>query len=161
MEDQPYRLAQYEIIQKSSGEICWKSHGGFAAAKKGKCFVEGDILFIGPSEAEETGFLKNEFLEYLRQLPQWEKTKLYCPSFTLRACKGGRAQHAGQENTRKEIVEHDRRESSNKSACDQPSFFAVSPTWQVRQARTKLGEIFQRCKGLVGADSQREDTPEE
>ncbi len=154
MEDQPYRLAQYQIIQKSSGEICWKSHGGFAAAKKGKCFVEGDILFIGPSEEEETGFLKNEFLEYLRQLPQWEKTKFYCPSFTLHACKGGRAQDTRSETTRRRIDERNRRESSKDAPFEEASFFAISPTWQIRQARTKLGEVLRRCRGLVGLDSQ-------
>ena len=30
MEDRSYRLAQYEIIEKGSGEIWWKAHGGFA-----------------------------------------------------------------------------------------------------------------------------------
>jgi hypothetical protein len=67
MEERFYRLAQYEIIEKSTDIICWKAHGGFANIKSGKCFIEGDILFIGPSEMDEIGFLKNEFLEYLRQ----------------------------------------------------------------------------------------------
>jgi hypothetical protein len=160
VEYQAYRLAQYEIIQKSSGEICWRSHGGFASAKKGKCFIEGNVLFIGPSEAEETGFLKNEFLEYLRQLPQWEETKFYCPSFTLHACKGGRTQDIGHENTSKWMVEHHRRENSSKTACDRASSFGISSTWHVRQARTKLGEVLRRCKELVGVHSQREP-PEE
>jgi hypothetical protein len=160
MDDQSYRLAQYEIIQRSSGEIWWKSHGGFAAAKKGKCFIEGNVLFIGPSEAEETGFLRNEFLESLRQFPHWEKTKFYCSSFTLHACKGGRAQDAGEVTTRRRREECDRPERSSKTPCNEASFSAICPTWQVRQARTKLGEVFRRCKGLVRRNSQRE-TPVE
>lgn len=156
MDDQSYRLAQYEIIQRSSGEICWKSHGGFAAAKKGKCFIEGNVLFIGPSEAEETGFLKNEFLEYLRQLPRWVKTKFYCPSFTLHACKGRRAEDAGKATARRKSEERDRPERSSTTPCDEASFCAISPTWKIRRARTKLGEVFRRCKGLVGRNFQRE-----
>ena len=160
MDDQSYRLAQYEIIQRSSGEVHWKSHGGFAAAKKGKCFIEGNVLFIGPSEGEETGFLKNEFLEHLRQLPQWEKTKFYCPSFTLHACKERPALEAGEATTRRKSEERDRPEKSSNTPCSEALFSAITPTWQVRQARTKLGEILRRCKGLVGRNSQRETTVE-
>ncbi len=89
MEERSYRLAQYEIILKGSGEIWWKAHGGFADARSGTCFIEGNVLFIGPSEVNRHGFLKNEFLNYLKELPEWNRTKYYCSSYTLHACKGG------------------------------------------------------------------------
>ena len=86
MESKSYKLAQYCIIEKSNGEIWWETHGGVGSLKKGKCFIQGDILFIGPPEAEEAGFLKREFLESLRRFPQWSKTKHYCSSYSIHEC---------------------------------------------------------------------------
>jgi len=112
MQERSYRLAQYEIILESNGRIRWRAHGGFANTKSGKCFIEGNVLFIGPSEKSEAGLLKNEFREHLKRLPQWDMTKYYCPSYTLHACKGGRARgdwqpparpEAGPRNTTAEI----------------------------------------------------------
>ena len=48
------------------------------------------ILFIGASESEEPGFLKNEFMLHLNRLPKWEKTKYLCSSYTIYSCKTGR-----------------------------------------------------------------------
>jgi arsenite methyltransferase len=81
-----YRLGHYLIIERGGGELRWKSHGGFASIRIGKCFIEGDILFIGRVEEEEHGELKNEFLHHLKKLPQWTKTIYYCPSYTLIEC---------------------------------------------------------------------------
>ena len=89
MESKSYRLAQYCIKEKSNGEIWWETHGGLGSLKKGKCFIQGDILFIGPSESEEAGFLKREFLEKLRRLPQWTKTKYYCSRYSIHECSTG------------------------------------------------------------------------
>ena len=87
-----YRLGRYEIIEKGNGDLWWKSHGGFANVNGGKCFIEGDILFIGTSKGEESGLLKNEFILHLNRLPKWEKTKYYCSSYTIYSCKtGGRS----------------------------------------------------------------------
>jgi hypothetical protein len=85
-----YRLGRYEIIEKGNGDLWWKSHGGFANVNVGKCFIEGDILFIGASKGEESGLLKNEFILHLNRLPKWEKTKYYCSSYTIYSCKTGR-----------------------------------------------------------------------
>jgi arsenite methyltransferase len=90
MAEASYRLGHYQIIAKDDGELCWKSHGGFASVKTGKCFIEGDILFIGQAEAEEHGQLKNEFLYHVSKLPNWTKTRYYCPSYTLVECNTGR-----------------------------------------------------------------------
>jgi len=86
MESKSYRLAQYCIDEKSNGEIWWETHGGLGSLKKGKCFIQGDILFIGPPEAEEAGFLKREFLERLRKFPPWMKTKYYCSRYSIHEC---------------------------------------------------------------------------
>ena len=55
--------------------------------KSGKCFINGDILFIKPSDSIGPGFLKGEFLDHLSKLPQWEKTKYYCASYKIHKCK--------------------------------------------------------------------------
>lgn len=89
-EDRFYRLGQYKIIEKHNGELCWESYGGFSSVKGGKCFIEGDILFLGAGESKEHGYLLLEFKEHLNKLSRWEKTKYYCPSYTIYTCKTGR-----------------------------------------------------------------------
>lgn len=86
MRSKSYRLAQYCIIETSNEEIWWETHGGLGSLKRGKCFIQGDILFIGPSESEESSFLKREFLEKLRNFPQWNKTKYYCSRYSIHEC---------------------------------------------------------------------------
>ena len=89
-EDRFYRLGQYKIIEKHNGALCWESYGGFSSVKGGKCFIEGDILFLGASETKEHGYLLLEFKEHLNKLPRWEKTRYYSPSNTIYSCKTGR-----------------------------------------------------------------------
>jgi len=89
-EDRFYRLGQYKIIEKHNGALWWESYGGFSSVKGGKCFLEGDILFLEAGETREHGYLLLEFKEYLNKLPRWEKTEYYCPSYTMYSCKTGR-----------------------------------------------------------------------
>ena len=89
-EDRVYRLGQYKIIKKPNGALFWESYGGFSSVKGGKCFIEGDILFLVAGETKEHGYLLLEFKEHLDKLPRWEKTKYYCPSYTIYSCKTGR-----------------------------------------------------------------------
>jgi hypothetical protein len=89
-EDRFYRLGQYKIIEKHNGALWYESYGGFSSVRGGKCFTEGDILFLGASETKEHGYLLLEFKEHLDQLPRWEKTKYYCPSYTIYSSKTGR-----------------------------------------------------------------------
>jgi hypothetical protein len=89
-EDRFYRLGQYKIIEKHNGALCWESYGGFSSVKGGKCFIEGDILFLGGGETKEHGYLLLEFKENLDKLPRWEKTRYYSPSYTIYSCKTGR-----------------------------------------------------------------------
>lgn len=81
-----YRLAEYEITERN-GEIRWKAHYGFGAARSGRCFIEGNILFLAPPcEVDGSSFLKNEFLEHLRKFPEWDRTKYYCARFEIHEC---------------------------------------------------------------------------
>lgn len=83
MGEASYKLGRYKIIEGPGNVICWESHSGLGSTQTGRCFVEGNILVIGPAEAEQPGFLKREFMEHLNQLPTWEKTKYYCSSQSI------------------------------------------------------------------------------
>ena len=89
-EDKFYTLGQYKIIEKPNGALCWESYGGLSSVRGGICFIEGDILFLGKCETKEGGYLILEFKEHLNKLPRWEKTKYYCPSYTMYSCKTDR-----------------------------------------------------------------------
>ena len=156
MEDRSYRLNLYEIIEKSSGEIWWKSHGGFATQKNGKCFIEGNVLFIGLSEMDEEGFLINEFLEYLDKFPRWDRTKYYCPSFRLYTCEDDRLWHGIEQSQIKETHRHNRTEHSKMTSSDKRACISVSSRIQMSQVKGKLGDAIRRCKGLVGFRSKKD-----
>ena len=85
-----YRLGEYKIIEDDNGALWWEAHAGIGAVVGGKCFVRGEILFIGPGESEEPGFLANEFLNQLARFPIWERTKVYSLNCEIGYCKSGR-----------------------------------------------------------------------
>ena len=85
-----YKLSEFKIIEDENGVLGWESHFGIGGLKRGRCFIKGDILFIGSGKIEEHGFLKNEFLEKLKLLPKWKKTGYYCLGIDLRTTKTGR-----------------------------------------------------------------------
>jgi hypothetical protein len=85
-----YRLGEYKIIDSGIGALWWEAHAGLGALISGRCFIRGEILFIGPRESEEPGFLANEFLNQLERFPRWEKTKHYCLNYTIYECRSGR-----------------------------------------------------------------------
>ena len=90
MQTVAYKLAEYKIIENVYGDLWWESHFGLGTLKNGKCFINGDILFIKPSDNKGPGFLKGEFLDRINKLPKWEKTKFYCTSYKIYECKSGR-----------------------------------------------------------------------
>jgi hypothetical protein len=155
MEARSYRLANYEIIEEGADIIWWKAHGGFANAKSGRCFVEGNVLFIGPSEREEDGFLINEFLEYLDRFPRWGRTKYYCPSFVLYTCNDDRLWHGIEQSRINETHRHNRIESSSITCADETNLRSIPSMTHIRQVKGKLGEVFRRCKGLIGFRSEQ------
>ena len=85
-----YKLSEYKIIEHKDGDLWWESHFGLGTLKTGKCFINKDILFIKPSDDTGPGFLKGEFLDHLKKLPRWKKTKFYCTSFKIYECKSGK-----------------------------------------------------------------------
>jgi hypothetical protein len=91
MKHTAYRLGEYKIIEYEHGDLWWETHIGLGSSKSGKCFINGDILFIKPSDSMGPGFLKGEFLDHLKKLPKWEKTKYYCASYKIHECKSGRS----------------------------------------------------------------------
>ena len=84
-----YRLGELRIKEGILGELSWDSHFGFAEYREGRCFRKGRILFFGNAVGHEIGFLKGEFLDSLRNLPQWTKTEYYCLTRDLVSCGAG------------------------------------------------------------------------
>lgn len=96
-----YRLGQYEIIENENGDLWWECYAHFATTNSGKCFVAGNILFLEPySKISEPGYLILEYNELLNKLPQWEKTKYYCSTYTIRSCKTGRTPPGNEISSR-------------------------------------------------------------
>jgi hypothetical protein len=73
-----YRLKDYRICQLANGRLWWEGHSGFGSQIGGPCYIWGDILVLGARCDEEIGFLISEFLDSLRKLPGWRKTRYYC-----------------------------------------------------------------------------------
>lgn len=87
MQNTAYKLADYKVIENEHGDLWWETHFGFGSLRIGKCFINGDILFMKHSESKEPGFLRGEFLDHLNKLPKWEKTKYYCTNYKIYECK--------------------------------------------------------------------------
>jgi len=85
-----YRLGEYKIIESGIGELRWEAHSGFAEFQQGRCFTKRTILFIGPAENDQMGFLKGDFLDHIRTFPAWSKTQYYCSAFEIYHCKTGK-----------------------------------------------------------------------
>ena len=69
-----YKLAEYKVIENVYGDFSWEWHFGLGSLRNGKCFINGDVLYLKPSENTESWFLKGEFLYHLNRLPKWKKT---------------------------------------------------------------------------------------
>ncbi len=85
-----YRLKEYQISELSDGRLWWTSHSGFAMQIGGPCYIFGNVLLIGDPCSEENGFMKSEFLYYLKKLPLWNETPYYCLSSSLTDTATGR-----------------------------------------------------------------------
>jgi len=150
MQSKSYKLAQYCIIEKGNGEIWWETHGGVGSLKKGKCFVQGDILFIGPPEAEEAGFLKREFLEKLRKYPQWTKTKYYCSSYSIRECSPGNSRHKSAPIESNTLDRKDRRPNSEPDR-----HFANEMNGSTQSHTARMGDLTEAlAKGVRSVKSR-------
>ncbi len=85
-----YKLGEYKIIEYDAGQLRWEAHFGLGALQEGRCFTKGTILFIGPADNNRPGFLKGEFLDHLKQFPEWLKAKYYCRGLDVYNCKTGK-----------------------------------------------------------------------
>jgi hypothetical protein len=91
IEKNRYRLGEYQISEYKDGALWWIAHHGFAEQRSGRCFIHDDILMLGQFSNEENGFLKREFLQRLKELPIWTKTKYYCFLSQLLDVSSGRS----------------------------------------------------------------------
>ncbi len=90
MKESFYKLDEYKIIESDTGELRWEAHFGIGRLQEGRCFKKGMILFIGSAESDCIGFLKGEFLDHLKQFPEWLKTKYYCRGLEVYHCRTGK-----------------------------------------------------------------------
>jgi hypothetical protein len=67
----------------ADGRLWWTSHTGFAVQISGPCYIYGNVLLMGDRHDEENGFMKSEFLDYLKNLPLWNGTRYYCFSSAI------------------------------------------------------------------------------
>jgi hypothetical protein len=84
-----YKLGEYKIIETDVGGLFWRTYGPRGRTETGRCIINDDILFIGPTEAEKAGPAKKQFILKLASRPDWERTRYYCPKFALYHCGTG------------------------------------------------------------------------
>ncbi len=85
-----YRLSEYRITEYDNVFYSWQRHAALAEEYSGKCFIQGDVLIIGDCSRQETGYLIGEFLDQLKKLPEWNKTRYYCLASNLLDVNTGR-----------------------------------------------------------------------
>jgi hypothetical protein len=88
-ENAVYRLQRYEITVGADGQIISKTYSRSKCITWGDCFILENILFIGPHQNKPSNFNKRQFLESLRQLPNWDQTAYFSKKFSLHECKLG------------------------------------------------------------------------
>ena len=89
--DSSYRLGNYRITVSDDILVRWERHVPLAMARSGKCFLFGDVLIIGSKFSDEDGFQIGEFLDSVRKLPPWTRTRFYCFEGELFDCATGHA----------------------------------------------------------------------
>lgn len=83
MNKDKYRLDEYLITGYEDVPLSWERHIALGEQLSGRCFICGDILIIGQCSHQESGYLIGEFLDQLRDLPLWNKTRYYCTASSL------------------------------------------------------------------------------
>jgi len=78
-----FRLGRYQITVADNAEISWQTYETLNRVISGRCFIESDLLLIGPQEYDEGNQSKREFLNKLNQLQKWDKTMAWCRSSVL------------------------------------------------------------------------------
>lgn len=78
-----YRLGHFFLVERNGITLSWVTHSPFGGQRSGRCYILGSILVLLPCDHVEPGYLKLEFHEHLRKLPQWTKTIYYCYAASL------------------------------------------------------------------------------
>jgi hypothetical protein len=139
-----YKLGRYRITESPDGRLCWESHSGFGNTRTGTCFIEGNILLIGPAEDEKPGFLKREFMEQVERLPAWERTKYYCSSQAIYKCgTAERLSFSSEFRRKKDLPLHSpaRKKVSEIPDAGQGGDEQFKPSGAVAVIREKVGNF--------------------
>jgi hypothetical protein len=78
-----YRLDHFILIERNDISFYWVTHSPFGGQRSGRCYLLDNVLVLLPCDHTEPGYLRLEFQEHLRQLPQWNKTFYYCFATSL------------------------------------------------------------------------------
>lgn len=90
-----FRLGQYCINVAGDGNISWQSMEGRNNIIGGPCRIESNVLFICPQAYVQEHQSKQDFLDKLRRLPQWNTTVAWCRGMVLESCRP--RQETGQD----------------------------------------------------------------
>jgi len=82
-----FRLGRYKITVHKNHIISWLTIGGFNKTRGGTCFIESDIIFLGPQENESNTKQRRPFFAELKFLPLWEKTVAWGHAGSLKICE--------------------------------------------------------------------------
>ena len=86
-ESRSFHLGRYKITLHKNHIISWLTIGGANKAIGGRCFIESDIIFLGPQENESDTKQRRLFLAELRLLPLWDKTTAWGHAGSLKMCE--------------------------------------------------------------------------
>ena len=90
MEGKMFRLGEYRITDFGAGLIHWEAHHDFGVQRSGRCHQLREVLVLGEFEQEKSGYLKGEFLDLLKTLPPWNRTRYFCLASQLQVVGTGK-----------------------------------------------------------------------
>jgi len=104
-----FRLGRYYINVAEDGNISWQSIEGLNNIIGGPCRIESNVLFICPQTYVQEHQNKQNFLNKLHRLPQWNNTIAWCRGMVLEGCQPWqetRQYHAvgGKENIQNKSI---------------------------------------------------------
>lgn len=87
VESRSFQLNRYKITVHNSNIISWATVGGSNKTIGGTCFIESDIIFLGPQENESDTKQRRLFFAELKLLPLWDKTVVWGHAGSLKICE--------------------------------------------------------------------------
>ncbi|MGB3222660.1 MAG: hypothetical protein WBB23_07645 [Desulforhopalus sp.] len=86
-ESRSFQLNRYKITLHNNNIISWLTIGGFNKTIGGTCFIESDIIFLGPQENESDTKQRRLFFAEFKLLPLWNKTVAWGHAGSLKICE--------------------------------------------------------------------------